>query len=455
MSTAAPLHKKMKVVIFGMMVTGAHGHGAMNLPRPRNQGNQSVHPSPGQDRSCIGDACYWYHVGCNIGCETCSSEGKQLYPAPVCSSPSEPTNNNPQTRTWDPLGQSSHGDFTKYNPWRSPGKAPVIDPCGVASGYSHPSPYADIPAGYQAFAKGSEVLPETLPTYWKAGGTAEVGWALAAQHGGGYSYRLCPKGEPLTESCFQANHLSFTTKNSTVQYHDGRKADFQIPTTHLTVEGKQWRTNPIPACACDLGFACGRKFSDVVKEAHHSCLHSLLEGTVDLTPYAKHGPPTPACPHGTMFDAGWTPEGEGFLDGFATAFSIIDEVQVPNKPGDYVLGWRWDCEQTDQVWSNCADIRIANEVPPAPSPTPTPPSPPPSPPSPAPGKQTCSAQENPTCKGTFTNKESCQVRGCSTCAYGVDYDCVNCCSGCTKVSKGSIHYCSWVNASASTTDVFV
>ena len=62
--------------------------------------------------------------------------------------------------------------------------------------------------------------------------------------------------------------------------------------------------------------------------------------TLNLTPYAKHGPPTPVCPHGTMFDAGWTPEGEGYFDGFPTAFSIIDEVQVPNKPGQkgtYIL----------------------------------------------------------------------------------------------------------------------
>jgi hypothetical protein len=26
--------------------------------------------------------------------------------------------------------------------------------------------------------------------------------------------------------------------------------------------------------------------------------------------------------------------------------------------GDYVLGWRWDCEESTQVWSNCADVTI-------------------------------------------------------------------------------------------------
>ena len=30
-------------------------------------------------------------------------------------------------------------------------------------------------------------------------------------------------------------------------------------------------------------------------------------------------------------------------------YSIVDQVHVPAKEGDYVLSWRWDCEQTNQV----------------------------------------------------------------------------------------------------------
>lgn len=379
----------MKVTVAFNVVIGAAAHGSMSIPRPRNAGSSATHPSTGSDMSCVGDACYWYQVGCYIGCSECSNEGKSLYPQPYCSNPIEPTNNDPTTRSWDPLGQSSHGDFTKYNPWRAPGKAPVVDPCGDASGYQNPGAYADIPKGYTAFAKGSEVLPESAATYWKAGGAAEVAWALSAQHGGGYSYRLCPKGQTLTEACFQSNHLSFTSKNTTVRYHDGSKADFQIPTANLITSGQHWRRNPIPGCACDLGWGCGNK------EAVESSAHAHATGGVDLTPYANHGPATPACPHGTMFDAGWTPEGEGFLVGTSTAFSIVDEVQVPNTPGDYVLSWRWDCEQTDQVWNSCADIKITDG--PIPSPTPSPPTPPspPAPPSPPPaGKKDYICWEN-------------------------------------------------------------
>ena len=40
---------------------------------------------------------------------------------------------------------------------------------------------------------------------------------------------------------------------------------------------------------------------------------------------------------------------------------ISDHVIIPETlpPGDYVLGWRWDAEETAQVWSNCADVIIS------------------------------------------------------------------------------------------------
>ena len=34
------------------------------------------------------------------------------------------------------------------------------------------------------------------------------------------------------------------------------------------------------------------------------------------------------------------------------------EVPADLEPGAYVLSWRWDCEQSAQVWQNCADVEI-------------------------------------------------------------------------------------------------
>ena len=39
---------------------------------------------------------------------------------------------------------------------------------------------------------------------------------------------------------------------------------------------------------------------------------------------------------------------------------IVDMLRIPKDTpaGDYVLGWRWDCEQSTQVWSSCSDVTI-------------------------------------------------------------------------------------------------
>jgi len=210
------------------------------------------------------------------------------------------------------------------------------------------------------------------------------------QHGGGYSYRLCPKGSKITEECFQSNALHFAAKNSTIHFDDSSHADIKVPTkTYVAPDGTEWRTNPIPGCACDIGLVCGGKdFLD--SKGNHTMHGAYAQGKCagqypKSTVYPKHGSPTTNCRHGTMFEAGFDQFTQGFLVGAGNKFSVMDEVQVPNKPGEYVLGWRWDCEETDQVWNSCADIVITDG--PVPAPTPAPPAPPaPTPPSPSPGK---------------------------------------------------------------------
>jgi hypothetical protein len=287
----------------------------------------------------------------------------------------EPTNNDPEFLTVDPHGQSKSGDVTKYNPWRAPGKAPVGDPCGIASGSLNPHDYDAVPQGYSAGQLGSAVLPEQEPTSWKAGGTATVGWALSAQHAGGYSYRLCPKDSTLSEECFQNNVLTFATGNTTIHFEDGSQPDKQILTrTYVAPDGAQWRTNPIPACSYD----------------------------------AIHGTPTPNCPTGTKFEAGFDEFTQGFLVGDKNHFSMMDEINVPNTPGEYVLSWRWDCEAADQVWTSCADIVINADPVPAPSPVPAP--------------------ADATCPDFTPGVDQCSTKGCAS--RDENGDCRECCSGC-------------------------
>ena len=52
---------------------------------------------------------------------------------------------------------------------------------------------------------------------------------------------------------------------------------------------------------------------------------------------------------------------KGHTSGTAFDYQLVDKLRVPTDipPGEYILSWRWDCEETPQVWNSCADLTIA------------------------------------------------------------------------------------------------
>lgn len=53
--------------------------------------------------------------------------------------------------------------------------------------------------------------------------------------------------------------------------------------------------------------------------------------------------------------------GQGLCSGeWLTKVTTYDQLKVPAHlaPGEYVLGFRWDCESSAQIWQSCADIEI-------------------------------------------------------------------------------------------------
>ena len=82
----------------------------------------------------------------------------------------------------------------------------------------------------------------------------------------------------------------------------------------------------------------------------------ILKGVIPAHPVYAKTPGLygfgPGAAHPTAAEAAfWT---ERF------AFNIVDKVEIPAgiPAGEYVLGLRWDCEQTPQIWSNCADVTV-------------------------------------------------------------------------------------------------
>merc|ERR1719348_343382 len=250
-----------------------------------------------------------------------------------------------------PKIESMLANWTAKHPWMSPGSAPVFTPCGAAGGNpygcpegSQPGPGADCGQPYGgAFAYGPKAedygFQDVVTTAWTAGQKALVGWGQIANHGGGYQYRLCKVPEEgksaLTEECFQKLPLDFVSDMQWVQFGEDSttKIEFKANRTSkgTTPQGSTWTKNPIPNCA------------------------GLGGGYFD---------PTPDCPEGLQFPApapGLLGQGSSITTNTPHfKWSLMDEVMVPShlEHGDYVLSFRWDCEQTPQIWNSCANIKI-------------------------------------------------------------------------------------------------
>jgi len=103
--------------------------------------------------------------------------------------------------------EGSKEDAYRFNPWRAPGYAPIVDPCGQAGGkLASQHIGGDSTFTENKFAKmgdlGSHLPPSVKKAQWIAGSTVEVAWGPLYNHGGGYQYRLCSAKEALTEVIF-------------------------------------------------------------------------------------------------------------------------------------------------------------------------------------------------------------------------------------------------------------
>mmetsp|Transcript_33210 Transcript_33210/g.86951 ORF Transcript_33210/g.86951 Transcript_33210/m.86951 type:complete len:374 (+) Transcript_33210:25-1146(+) len=365
------------------VVAMAPGHGSMLLPPPRNAIDAELpawanasHPMTGtiEPYNCRctngtspcanGQACFWFSQGCTVGCARCDGNGSRIPNWDHC--PGEGLNMTHPGRLlkqyWTANQNALVGsvaDVFKHNPWRAPGLAPVSDPCGMAGGVPVESFNA---AAYNAtpHAKqgdlGSVVLPKRpTGTVWRRGRNATVRWQQTADHGGGYQYRLCPADQQLTEACFQQTPLKFTNSHHWLRFADPT-LDRAIPATVVAAGGGLgWMRYPIPPrfATCDYV---------VVPPAHceYKCPGCgapkfAADSACPATSCADYYPGTPR-------DVAAVPE--IFPDPVPGmdmhAYAIEDTVEVPFSvpPGEYVVGWRWDCEQTTQIWQSCADITV-------------------------------------------------------------------------------------------------
>jgi len=239
-------------------------------------------------------------------------------------------------------------DFYYYAPWRSPGRAPVIDSCGIAGGRMPGQGHGIEGADYHSTVnaplgmRGSALPPRRSGTVWAAGSSVEVAFTIKASHGGGYSYRLCPAGHPLDEECFQRTPLRFVGQQSMRWGGVGGKQIFFNGTyvSEGTVPaGSMWSKLPVPRGPWQWDTCIGGMSFEPMCEESPECAGS-------------HGDGRANGPDGTML---CKCSGRDL-----PALEIVDRVAIPADlpAGEWVLGWRWDCEQSTQVWTSCSDVTI-------------------------------------------------------------------------------------------------
>lgn len=365
----------------------------------------------GVDGKGDGQSCLWWSQACSIGCDKCATETAGIHPLTgnppqagkigfrkrYCESTFQATlPKHAWTLNIDAV-EGSEEDSYRFNPWRAPGHAPVVDPCGQAGGehgfqtLGGDSVYFNTTLASKGML-GSKLPPTPLRerTRWVAGTSVEVQWGVRYNHGaqtplhpphlthltpyldvphpslcadkptgGGYSYRLCPANEPLTEACFQRTPLKFDRSkqalkwnNGSLTYPMGAQAVF-VDGNVTWPRGSEWARNPIP------------RIWDSKAGLHDA---TSCPGP---TTRAAGSPPgclafTPPCPWDTYTTDGLLPctpppdgnplhkcdgDGMGQCSSDWVVGVISDHVHIPNDlpGGEYVLSWRWDCEETAQV----------------------------------------------------------------------------------------------------------
>jgi len=382
------MFSRITIIVAVVWVACAHAHGMLVNPRPRNSIDYlaNVNDKGNKCSNITGDACkngqaaFWYSQGCFVGCPECDNASGRRQ-TDLCGLGVKSTNNgNARSLNLDAI-PGAPNDIYRHNPWRYPGAAPVADVCGYAggspSGQDGPEAGDYINTTYAHHGmKGSDLPKMPTGTVWKIGGQATVTWNVRNNHGGGYSYRLCPASEPLTEKCFQAHPLDFVQDKQAILFPDGHTVPINgtFISTGTVPTGSMWSRLPIPASG--LGPRCLPGPNDTASTPH-GCMkwegRSNYNGHVNgpcvpcpetpgsdcsrcsnpghTDPKHPYSPPTP----GTAFPPLVPHVAE------SPVHNVLDVVKVPADlpPGDYVLGFRYDCEGTAQVWSNCADITLA------------------------------------------------------------------------------------------------
>jgi hypothetical protein len=152
----------MRYTLLLSFCAGGAAHGMMTLPPARN----SLNLVPGEFNGPGFPQCAWFtaqKTGINATVAA-NNHTKNCDPAMLTLPPYS-------CNISGHLRRSCADSYAGMCPWFAPGTAPSSSPCGVDMPHMQPG-------------QDGRSLPKTVRSMWKRGGTAEVGWSIAVNHGG-------------------------------------------------------------------------------------------------------------------------------------------------------------------------------------------------------------------------------------------------------------------------------
>ena len=362
------------LVLFFLPLSVAHG--MLTYPPSRALLASNVKNNNTNSGLVNGGLCpgldYDYEYDCAWWAGSCKNSS-----FPVGSCPAHPRTLPDRMRTWTnnfPGDEVGTPDMMMASPWFAPGSTSIKYPCGShGDQHGNYTNMLDLPAARN-------------PTIWRRGEAAEVAIGVTANHGGGWSFRLCPQTANATEECFQSHALDFVGDTSWIQHGEDRVGRQAFAAERLSAgtvpAGSMWTKNPIPGCTRSGAAVPACYFANppqcTTPNCSGMCRHGLCDEQCTDPAQEEYGASAGCDPsdfagiNGTQF----SPPAQGISGGLPNTwpgimsrdaggvvganYNVVDLVSVPKslKPGAYFLSWRWDCEASDEIFAQCSDIVV-------------------------------------------------------------------------------------------------
>ena len=210
----------------------------------------------------------------------------------------------------EPMPEVAHGrEYPGGRPWAEPGKSVSnVGPCGMKS-YGQKTNWNHPEHGWGP-----------VQATFNAGEVIDISWCVSnhADHGGLYSYRMC------------------SDPNITAKFIDGA----YTPNEGDMAEMEDCFQKGILACTDVPGQKC---------PVHPDCKDGW--GCMQSRAWFNCGPKDGGRCRSRGNETCTTHEGPGTI--------LRDQVKLPNLVSNHTLiGFRWDCQDTPQLWLHCADVTL-------------------------------------------------------------------------------------------------